>query len=231
MDTSGVGRPMSCPEALVSVTRVRVGSLNAPKIGAVRGAFAAFGSEPECRGVEVESGVPEQPVGFDEIVAGARNRAAAAYASGPCDLAVGIEDGLIEVAAMGPGSLNIGCAVVTDGSHDSPALSSAFPYPPECAQPALADREPIGALFDRLWRERRGGEATDPASQSGDSLERAGLPSSMTVGNIGRLSLRVLNRSEYAKQSVICALLRFIHPDLYFDRAVRSGQGGPGDRS
>ncbi len=40
-------------------------------------------------------------------------------------------------------------------------------------------------------------------------------PSSKTVGNIGKLSLGVLNRDQYAEQAVICALLRFIHPDLY----------------
>ena len=62
---------------------VRVGTLNGPKLEAVRSALAAFSSELEVVGHEVESGVPDQPVGLKEIVVGARNRARAAYEKAP----------------------------------------------------------------------------------------------------------------------------------------------------
>jgi inosine/xanthosine triphosphatase len=193
------------PSPLGSLERVGVGSRNEPKIAAVRAAIGAYVSGVDVRGMDVASGVPEQPVGFDEIVRGARNRAAAAYAAGGCDLTVGIEDGLV---ALPPGSasdagdhVNIGCAAVSDGRRVSLGFSSAFPYPPGISQVAVRDREPIGGLFDRLWRERRGG--------------RERLPSARTTGNVGKLTAGALPRSEYARHAVLCALVAFVNPDLY----------------
>jgi inosine/xanthosine triphosphatase len=178
-----------------------VGSTNGPKIAAVQAALAAYRSGLEVRGVQVASGVPDQPVGFHEIVGGARNRALAALKSEECDLAVGIEDGLVEIPGAPLGPLNVGCAALTDGSRLSIGLSSGFAYPPEISSTAATRREEIGGLFDELWEARRG--------------ERGALPSSITLGNVGRLSLGVLPRAEYARHAVLCALLPFLHPDLY----------------
>jgi inosine/xanthosine triphosphatase len=191
--------------ALRTLRRVRVGSRNEPKVEAVRSAVAAYAPDVAVCGVDVDSGVPEQPVGFEEIVRGARNRALAAMRSGDCDLAVGIEDGLV-VLPLGEASeavshLNIGCAAVSDGRRVSLGFSSAFAYPPEVSRPALRDGTPIGGLFDALWRERRG--------------ESQRLPSARTSGNVGKLTAGVLPRSEYARHAVLCALVAFVNPDLY----------------
>jgi inosine/xanthosine triphosphatase len=186
---------------LASLRRVRVGSTNGPKIAAVRAALAAYGGGLEVSGVQVASGVPDQPLGFDEIVGGARNRALAALKAAACDLAVGIEDGLVEIPGAPGGPLNVGCAALTDGTRVSIGLSSGFAYPPEASATAAARREPIGGLFDELWEARRG--------------QLSGMPSAITLGNVGRLSLGVLTRSEYARHAVLCALLPFLHPDLY----------------
>jgi len=197
--------PGPSSSALGSVKRVRVGSRNGPKIAAVSDAFAAYVSGVEVRGVEVASGVSAQPVGFEEIVWGARNRAAAARASADCDLGVGIEDGLVALplgaAATETQHLNIGCAAITDGDRFSLGFSSAFAYPPEVSLRAARDREPIGALFDRLWRERRSGSEGPPLPRD--------------IGNIGKLTAGVLTRSEYARHAVLCALVAFANPDLY----------------
>ena len=184
-----------------SLRSIRVGSTQPPKIQAVREAFAAYVSEPAVEGVAVASGVPEQPVGFAEIVRGARNRAEAARTSGTCDLGAGIEDGLIVLPELAGSIVNVGCAWLTDGERESFGLSSGFGYPPLCDQEALTRGEPIGALFDTLWQER---------VDSGAS--RASGPGE---GNIGRLSGGVLTRAEYGRHAVLCALVRFVNPDLY----------------
>lgn len=191
--------------ALDSVKRVRVGSRNGPKIAAVSEAFAAYVPGVEVRGVEVASGVSAQPIGFEEIVRGARNRATAAREAADCDLGVGIEDGLVALplgaAATETQHLNVGCAAITDGERFSLGFSSAFAYPPGVSHTAVRDREPIGALFDRLWRERRSG------------FDRPHLP--RAIGNVGKLTAGVLTRSEYARHAVLCALVAFVNPDLY----------------
>jgi inosine/xanthosine triphosphatase len=201
--------------ALAHVRRVRVGTRNGPKLEAVRDAFAAYAPDVTVEGADVESGVSEQPVGFPEIVAGARGRAHGAYRVGACDLAVGIEDGLVSLTGVEPiadldAVLNVGAAVVTDGRREAFGLSSGFAYPEACSEQALRERAPIGDLFDALWRGRGSAPAAGvPAA--------AAAPSGRGAGNIGMLSLGVLRRSEYGRHAVLCALIRFLHPDLYFE--------------
>jgi len=59
------------PAALAHVRTVRVGTRNGPKLEAVRSALAAYVEGVSVVGHAVESGVPEQPVGWAEIVGGA----------------------------------------------------------------------------------------------------------------------------------------------------------------
>jgi inosine/xanthosine triphosphatase len=194
---------------LTELRRIRVGSTNGPKLDAVRDALAPYAPDVEVAGVDVPSGVPEQPVGWEEIVQGARNRARLARASGPCDLGVGLEDGLVALPD-GEGELrhlNVGCAAIAHGGRVWLGFSSLFSYPPECTEPALRDRAPIGSLFDRLWEQRRG-EAVAPAV-------------ARMVGNIGKLTLGVLPRSEYTRHAVLCALVALIHGDLYAGTGAR----------
>lgn len=191
--------------AFAHVKRVRVGSRNRPKLEAVRSALGAYTDAFEAIGVDVESGVPDQPVGFEEIVAGARTRAHAAFESGPCDLAVGIEDGLVVIDALGPDAVNVGAAAVTDGRRTSIGLSSGFAYPSECGLRAIAEREPVGGLFDALM----------DRVQPRDSGEAPRAPSAGVEGNVGRLTAGALPRSEYGRHAVLCALVRFLHPGLY----------------
>ena len=190
---------------LAAVRWVRVGTVNEPKLAAVRSAIGAYAPDAKVEGAAVSSGVSEQPVGFEEIIRGARNRAAGAMSGSPCDLGVGIEDGLVPIptgdAESEAAHLNIGCAAITDGERTSIGFSSAFGYPLECSILAVRDREPIGAGFDRLWEVHRG--------------ESAAKPSALSTGNIGRLSNGVLPRAEYARHGVLCALVAFLQPDLY----------------
>ncbi len=202
---------ISREKPLAAVRWVRVGSVNEPKLAAVRSAIGVYAPGAKIEGVAVASGVPEQPVGFEEVIRGARTRAVGAAKGSPCDLGIGIEDGLVTLPMGGSEGelvhLNIGCVAITDGERTSIGFSSAFGYPPECSIPAVRDREPIGAVFDRFWEAQRGESATKP--------------SALSIGNIGRLSNGVLPRAEYARHGVLCALVAFAQPDLYgFEEAA-----------
>jgi inosine/xanthosine triphosphatase len=195
---------------------VRVGTENRAKLGAVRAALAGFTESASVLMLEpigVPSDVPEQPIGFREIVAGARNRARAAFASGPCAMAVGIEDGLVSLGDTESGAevYNIGCAWVTDGTREGHGFSSGFAYPGGCLEPAFRDQAPIGDLFDGLWRENRG----LPSKQNPRAEPAKSEPSARSDGNIGLLTGGRLDRSDYGSQAVVCALVRFLHTDLY----------------
>ena len=183
------------------VLRVCVGSANPAKMGAVRLGLAPFFKDLELTSIETASGVSEQPIGFDEILSGARNRARRCYAAarGGCDLGVGLEDGLVPVAGLQTGYVNLGCCVLFDGKQEATGFSGGFEYPETCvAQATSFDRVPIGAAFDRLFaaRPRR-------------------FDAGREAGNIGRLTQGVLDRAAYGSHAVICAVVRLLHPDLY----------------
>lgn len=218
---------MSPTRGLGWVRRVGVGSTNPAKLAAVRSALRPYAPQALVSGLAAGSGVAEQPLGFEEITRGAGNRARAALAAG-AELGVGIEDGLVPVASAAaavtsqearhpspdvprPGAVvnaywNLGCAVVTDGTRTGVGFTSGFAYPSGAVDPAVAERAPIGDLFDRLWQARRDGEADAPSGRG--------------IGNIGKLTGGVLTRQEYGRHAVLCALVRFLHPDLYGDDEV-----------
>jgi inosine/xanthosine triphosphatase len=178
---------------------VRVGSRNAAKLEAVRRGLAPFFAVVDVEGCDVASGVDAQPLGFPEIVAGARQRALGAFRAGACDLAAGIEDGLVAVADVATGWVNIGACVLFDGLSEALGFTAGFEYPPECVRRATAaPRTPIGDAFDSLYRAPAG--LADPGTGA---------------GNIGRLSGGVLTRADYGAQAVTCAFVRFLQPELY----------------
>ena len=179
--------------------RVYVGSANAAKLEAVRSGLARFFPDFEVEGREVPSGVSEQPVGLDEIIQGARNRARRSFAQGNCDLSAGIEDGLVPMPFVPTGYVNLGCCALYDGQQEAYGFSSGFEYPPACvAEATRFARVPIGEAFQRLFEPRAGDPEPGP-----------------WAGNIGRLTGGVLSRADYGSHAVICALVRFLHPELY----------------
>ena len=78
--------------------RVAVGSRNPVKLAAVRAVLEHVQPALQIEGVEVESGVPDQPMGDEQTQRGARNRAMAALQQTGAELAVGLEGGVVELA-------------------------------------------------------------------------------------------------------------------------------------
>ena len=74
--------------------RINVGSKNPVKLAAIRDVMEARFPGADFAPVAVDSGVPDQPVGLEQTLGGAMNRARAAFALS-CDLAVALESGLV----------------------------------------------------------------------------------------------------------------------------------------
>lgn len=118
--------------------RVVVGSTNAVKIEAVAEALAAYpellakyGGGLETRGVEVPSGVGHQPETLEATILGAGNRARAAMAAAPSDLAFGIESGMFDVPGLDE-PMNHTVCVIFDGKETTAVgFSPAFLLPSE----------------------------------------------------------------------------------------------------
>jgi non-canonical (house-cleaning) NTP pyrophosphatase len=242
-------RPTESLLRALSGAPIVVGTRNRAKLEAVRLSFAAF-AEPgvvlDLIPVSVTSGVSDQPIGHDEIIRGARNRARAAFDAANGEIAVGIEDGLLRYSAydstrgheVGEGLegemdsnqdeefsqdvfYNVGCAWVTDGERAGHGFSAGFSYPPSCRDSAVREQAPIGDLFDELWRARRPANGSSRLAGNAESARERAHKSAMPVasgrqgGNIGLLTQGRLDRATYGAQAVTCALIRFLHTDLY----------------
>ena len=156
-------------------------------------------------GASVASGVPDQPVGFEEIVAGAREPRprrvrARRPASSPSATRTGWSRSRSTAVAGGTSAARRWPTAARDGL----GFSSGFAYPPACADApsrARADRRPL----------RRALGVAHPA-EAGPASSARGL------GNIGKLTGGALPRADYARHAVLCALVSFLHPDLYARR-------------
>lgn len=114
-----------------------VGSTNPVKVEATERALGDLSDSVVS--VDVESGVPEQPWGVEQTVAGAENRARRAFEAGDYGLAVGIEGGVRSVQGTDRLFVTMWTAV-TDGDRLERGGGPSLPLPD-----AIADRVREGA--------------------------------------------------------------------------------------
>src|SRR3989339_1311700 len=163
---------------------VNVGSKNITKVQAVEEALSDFPefSSAKIISVEVDPGVHKQPKNMEQTVQGAMNRAEKAFKD--CDLAVGLESGLIEVPNTKSGYMDITMCAIFDGKNFHLGGSSAFEYP----------KSMIDLVFSKDYEID---EAAKEIGFSHDSNigEREGMIGTLTKGR--------LDRKGYNKQAVI----------------------------
>lgn len=169
--------------------KITVGSTNPAKVDAVREILADYPhlKDAEVVGVAAESGVGDQPKSLTEVVAGAINRAKAAYAD--CDYSIGLESGLMEVPQTKSGHMDVCACAIFDGSEHHLGLSSGWEFP---------DKE-----INRLILE----EGLDMAQ----AINQVGLTSDPAIGAgqgaIGILTKGRLDRKAYTKEALRTALI------------------------
>jgi inosine/xanthosine triphosphatase len=175
--------------------KVLVGSRNPVKIGAVEDVFERYFSGLKVEGVEVASGVPDQPVG-DDTFTGARNRALALVTFNReqhlgAAYCAGLEGGVAQLAGrwFAFGAI---CLANSDGRYGF-GVSPMFELAPALLDPLLQGEE-LGHVVDRL---------------TGDynTKQKGGAISYLTQGRLGRREL-------YA-QGVVMALVPFLNSEMY----------------
>src|SRR5574342_3631 len=108
--------------------KINVGSKNEIKVSAVKETVSNYSiiSDAEISGMEVPSGVSEQPKSLEETVQGAINRAKGAFNG--CDLSFGIESGIMQVPKTKTGYMDFCACAIYDGKDMHLGLSSAFEF-------------------------------------------------------------------------------------------------------
>jgi len=172
--------------------RIIVGSKNPVKVGAVAVIFKHYFPEVEVVGIEVKSGVAEQPKSEDETVRGAENRAKAALiCEEGVEYGVGIEGGYTE-----KDDHSMECAGVSIASREGMiGLGGGlyFELPQKVAERIKAGEE-LGPIMDELT-------GTNNVKQK--------------MGAIGIFSKGRLTRQQAYEQIVTQAMVKFVSPEWF----------------
>lgn len=170
-----------------------VGSLNPVKIRAAQQGFSrAFGRSFAARGLDVESGVAEQPMTDAETRQGATQRARQVRAQDPsCAFAVGIEGGLTTIEDQ---FFTAAWIVIIDAQgFVAQARSATFALPPRI-QTLLRAGVELGVANDLVFQEQ--------------NSKHAG-------GAVGSLTRGVISREALYEQAMVLALIPMQNQELF----------------
>ena len=172
---------------------VVVGSRNPVKVRGVEKAFRAVFGDVEVRGVGVDSGVGPQPVGWEQTLRGARNRALAACREVlEAMFCVGIEAGIVEIGGTW---FDTQIAYVVDRNGvEGIGISPTFPLPRRFVEKILSEGVELEQLVDSWFGTHGIGE-------------KGGFVSILTKG--------LVNREDLVYLATLLALAPWIHRDLY----------------
>ncbi len=173
--------------------KVVVGSKNPVKLKATRNILENIYSKVEVEAKDVDSGVPDQPIGLEITIQGAINRAKSAFSS-ETDLSVGIESGLLEVPHSITGYLDLQWCAIYDGEKTTLGVSAGFEYPPLVIEQVLSGKE-VGDVMDQVT-----------------GVDRLG----QKKGAVSHLSRGLLDRTGNTEQCVLMAMIPRMNEGVYF---------------
>ena len=187
------------PAHILRAAHVVVGSTNPVKVAAVRAVLGRVGSRAQVDGVAVASGVSDQPVGDEETIRGATQRARAVLAASDADFAVGLEGGVVD-----EGGVMRTCAwaaVVARDGRVGTGGSLAMTLPTRVAA-LVRDGVELGHAMDRVT----GGHDTKRGA-----------------GAVGILTAGLVDRQGAYEALVAYALAPFLTPELYAATRIADG--------
>lgn len=171
--------------------KVVVASKNPVKLQAVQEGFQSFFDLVEVSGVEVESGVSDQPLSDAETLNGARNRAQNAMKQMTgADCWVGVEGG-IEPTEKGLAAF--AWIVILSKEKYGEARTTSFLLPEKIAG-YIARGIELGAANDKVF-----GQTNSKQKQ----------------GAVGILTQNQVTRTQLYCQAVKLALIPFVNPELF----------------
>ena len=175
-----------------TMSKVVVGSKNPTKINAVKRAFEKVFPDKKWTiiGVDVSSGVSNQPKTAGEAIRGATNRATNALEVEKADYGVGIEGGMQNIEGVW---FETGWVVVQDIQGIKGVGSSIHMRVPAALIKLIEEGHELGSATDEVFKRK-------------NSKKQEGFFGLMSNGNVSRTSA-------YA-DAVISALTSFLHPNL-----------------
>ena len=175
---------------------INIGSKNPAKIQAVREVLRDYPTLEidKINAIEVSSGVPEQPFGWNQIVNGSKERARKSFSN--CDYSIGLESGLIQLPHSKSRFYDVCVCSIFDGYFYLHGFSSGFEVPKRLVDSTIKK----GIDLSQACHEH----GLSPDENIGS---REGLIGILTNGRIDRKIL--------TQQAFQTALTKLENPDLY----------------
>lgn len=173
--------------------KVAVGSMNPVKIDAVRQAFESLFPDDkwDVEGIDIKSGVSDQPMSDKESIRGARARAKRAIKKLNADYGVGLEGGLQKI---GKHWFDCGWIAVIDKHNNEGIGSSMRILMPEKMMQLIFKGKELGEVSDIIFNKTNSKQAE---------------------GHFGIMTKNLITRTHGYKDGVIVALSRFVYKDLF----------------
>lgn len=173
--------------------KVAIGTKNPVKIAAVEEAFHKVWPEKEFGfiGVEVASGVSDQPMSDEESITGATNRAKMALEKEGAGFGVGLEGGLQKI---GDRWFDCGWIVVLDNKDNKGVGASIKMEVPLKMMKHIHEGIELGKVVDIVFQVEN---------------------SKHSQGHFGLMTGGTISRKEGYRDGVIAALAAFINPDIF----------------
>lgn len=171
--------------------KIIVASKNPVKMKATQLGFESYFPIVEINGINVESGVADQPMSDTETLAGASNRAGNAREKYlDADYWVGIEGG---IEAGKNGYAAFAWIVILSDNKRGESRTTSFQLPLKVSE-LIEQGYELGVANDVLFKKEN---------------------SKQKSGAVGILTNDIINRTELYKQAVQLALIPFLNPELY----------------
>lgn len=170
--------------------KIAIGTTSELKVRALNNALTKFEIESEIVSLKTESGVPNQPFGYEETTKGAKNRAIATLEKEGPDIALGVESGLIEIEGN---YFDIACVyIVTKEGDESVSYSAGYFTPRWIIEEIKEKNTEYGHITQRL----SGDSEKDPLNYFSDGkIKREELLSQA----IEIALVKILNKEKYLK--------------------------------
>ncbi len=171
--------------------KIAIATASELKIRALKEALRILNIEAEILSGKTSSGVPEQPIGYEETSNGAHNRLMQCKEKFDPDIAVAIESGLIPIQES---YFDIACVhVISKEGKESIAYSSGYFVPDWIVQEVKQNNTDIGVVAQRL----SGGVDKDP---------------------LNYFSKELIKREDLLSQAIVLALVKLLHEDKYIQK-------------
>jgi inosine/xanthosine triphosphatase len=175
---------------------ILVGSKNPVKLKAVEEAFSLYFDSIDVVGLQIESGVPDQPID-DETFKGAENRAKELQKLNDvenfnADFFIGIEGGIQQTYNKW---FAFGCMCIIHKSGKTSFGTSAHFELPDIVTKQLLERKELGHVMDEIMQQE-------------NTKQKGGAISYFTNGKMSRKELYI--------SGIISALVPFQHKQMYF---------------